>query len=251
MFLLANRSFRDAGLPGVTNPLDPVQVGGFLAQSQFSPRTMLGQQQLVYLRTDLLKAQQDGVTWKFVLTAEPIQKLGVVGASDRYEGYAAERHSLLKFIDANGIQNVVFVAADIHGTLVNNLNYFDPVSMSPKPVAAWETTTGPVAFADPFGPTVIELANAAGLLTPAQVATYDFLLANRLYPQLETFIQSLIDNVLTQANAALASTVFGANFYDPLGLAGSGIPHTLMAGSWTPPTPMAGLSSRSTPSARP
>ncbi|MGQ9686049.1 MAG: alkaline phosphatase D family protein [Thiobacillaceae bacterium] len=233
LFLLDNRSFRDAGLPGVTNPLDPVQVGDFLTQSQFSPRTMLGQQQLVDLQTDLFKAQQDGVTWKFVLTGEPIQKLGVVGASDRYEGYAAERDALLKFIDANGIQNVVFVAADIHGTLVNNLNYFDPVSMSTKPVAAWEITTGPVAYADPFGPTVIELANAAGLLAPAQVATYNFLLANRLYPLLETFTQGLIDNLLTQANAALASTVFGANFYDPLGLDGSGIPHTLKAGSWT------------------
>lgn len=233
LFLLDNRSFRDVGLPGVSNPLDPVQVGNFLAQSQSLPRTMLGQQQLVDLRTDLLKAQQDGVTWKFVLTAEPIQKLGVVAASDRYEGYAAERDALLKFIDANGIQNVVFVAADIHGTVVNNLNYFDPVSGSTKPIAAWEITTGPVAFADPFGPTVVELAYDAGLLTPGQVATYNLLLANKLYPQLETFVQGLINNLLTQANTALASTVFGANFYDPIGLDGSGIPHTLLAGSWT------------------
>ncbi len=233
LFLLDNRSFRDAGLPGVTNPLDPSQVGAFLQASQFAPRTLLGQQQLTDLQTDLLQAQQDGVTWKFVLTAEPIQKLGVVGASDRYEGYAAERDALLKFIDANGIQNVVFVAADVHGTVVNNLNYFDPVSMTTKPVAAWEITTGPVAFADPFGPTVIELASAAGLLTPGQQALYNLLLANRMYPQLESFVQGLIDGVLTQANAALAATAFGANFYDPIGLTGSGIPHTLLAGGWT------------------
>ena len=233
LFLLDNRSFRDAGLPGVTNPLNPAQVGGFLSQSQFTPRTMLGQQQVTDLKADLLRAQQDGVTWKFVLTAEPIQKLGVVGASDRYEGYAAERDDLLKFIDANGIQNVVFVAADVHGTVVNNLNYFDPVAMTTKPVAAWEITTGPVAFADPFGPTVVGLAQAAGLLSPAQAATYQFLLANRLYPQLESFIQGLIDAVLTQANAALAATVFGGSFYDPIGLTGSDIPHTLLAGGWT------------------
>ncbi len=233
LFLLDNRSFRDAGLPGVSNPLDPVQVGTFLTQSQFAPRTLLGAAQFADLQADLLEAQQDGVTWKFVLTGEPMQKLGVVGASDRYEGYAAERDALLKFIDANGIQNVVFVSADVHGTVVNNLNYFDPASMSTKPVAAWEITTGPVAFADPFGPTVIELASAAGLLTPAQRATYDFLLANKLYPQLESFIQGLINGVLTQANAALAATPFGANFYDPLGLDGSGIPATLLAGGWT------------------
>lgn len=233
LFLLDNRSFRDAGLPGVSNPLDPVQVGNFLTQSQFAPRTLLGAAQVSELKADLLKAQQDGVTWKFVLTAEPIQKLGVVGASDRFEGYARERDDLLKFIDVNGIQNVVFVAADVHGTVVNNLNYFDPVTLSTKPVAAWEITTGPVAFADPFGPTVVQLASAAGLLSPAQLATYNFLLANRLYPQLESFIQGLIDGVLTQANAALATTVFGPSFYDPLGLTGSNIPHTLLAGGWT------------------
>jgi len=185
------------------------------------------------LKADLLKAQQEGVTWKFVLTAEPIQKLGVVGASDRFEGYAAERDALLKFIDVNRIDNVVFIAADIHGTVVNNLNYFDPLTMQTKPVAAWEITTGPVAFADPFGPTVIELANAAGLITPAQLATYNFLLANRMYPQLEAFIQGLINGVFAQANAALAATVFGGSFYDPIGLTGSGIPHTLLAGGWT------------------
>jgi alkaline phosphatase D len=233
LMLLDNRSFRDAGLPGVTNPLDPVQVGNFLTQSQFAPRTMLGVAQFNDLKADLLKAQQEGVTWKFVLTAEPIQKLGVVGASDRFEGYAAERDALLRFIDVNGIDNVVFIAADIHGTVVNNLNYFDPLTMQTKPVAAWEITTGPVAFADPFGPTVIELANAAGLITPAQKATYDFLLANRMYPQLEAFIQGLVNGVFAQANAALAATVFGGSFYDPIGLAGSGIPHTLLAGGWT------------------
>jgi phosphodiesterase/alkaline phosphatase D-like protein len=233
LMLLDNRSFRDVGLPAVTNPLDPAQVGSFLTQSQFLPRTMLGQPQLADLKADLLQAQQDGVTWKFVLTAEPIQKLGVVGASDRFEGYAAERDALLKFIDVNGIQNVVFIAADIHGTVVNNLNYFDPASMTTKPIAAWEITTGPVAFAEPFGPTVIELASAAGLLSPSQLATYNFLLANKLYPHLESFVHGLLDNFFAQANATLAATPFGANFYDPIGLTGSNIPHSLLAGGWT------------------
>ena len=44
-----------------------------------------------------------------------IQNLGLFHAEDRYEGYAAERTDLLKFIKANGINNVVFIAAGLHG----------------------------------------------------------------------------------------------------------------------------------------
>jgi phosphodiesterase/alkaline phosphatase D-like protein len=233
MFLLDNRSFRDQELPGVSNPLDPIQVGGFLQASQFANRTMLGQQQLTDLKADLLQAQNDGVTWKFVMVAEPIQKLGVVGGADRFEGYAAERDALLKFIDVNGIDNVVFVSADIHGTVVNNLNYFDNATFQTRNVKAWEITTGAVAYADPFGPTVIDLANQAGLLSPADLATYQFLLANGMNAQLEGFIQGLVNNLLTLGNNALSVTPFGASYYDLLGLNGSNIPATLLQGAYT------------------
>lgn len=82
---------------------------------------MLGSQQLADLKADLLSAQVGGVPWKFVMVPEPIQQLGVNGAADRFEGYYAERNDLLSYIDQNEIQNVAFVAADIHGTLVNDL----------------------------------------------------------------------------------------------------------------------------------
>lgn len=103
-FVLDARSFRDAGLPGVADLSDPTQVAAFLARSfDIDPatgqptarRTLLGQAQLDDLKRDLLQADQAGVTWKFVLVPEPIQNLGVLAASDRFEGYAAERTELL------------------------------------------------------------------------------------------------------------------------------------------------------------
>lgn len=44
-----------------------------------------------------------GVVWEFVMLPEPIQNLGLLGASDRYEGYVHERTELLKFVDDHDI----------------------------------------------------------------------------------------------------------------------------------------------------
>jgi alkaline phosphatase D len=122
--LLDARSFRDQEL----KPADlgnPADVARFVARSFVPGRTLLGRVQLEDLKADLQKAERQGITWKFVMVPEPIQNLGLLVAEDRYEGYAAERTELLKFIHDHHIDNVVFVSADIHGTLVNNLTYQD------------------------------------------------------------------------------------------------------------------------------
>lgn len=216
VFLLDARSFRDQGLSPVVNPNDPAQVGAFLSNSFNPSRTLLGQAQLTEMKQDLLEAQKNGILWKFILLPEPIQNLGVVGASDRYEGYAAERSQLLAFIDQNNIENVVFVTADLHGTLVNNLTY-QTIPFGPQiPTSAFEIITGSVAFDAPFGPTVIDIALAAGLITPAQKAFYDSL------PRAgkDKFVQALVNNQLS---------LFG---YDPLGLDTSKVAATLLQGSY-------------------
>lgn len=201
-FVLDARSFRDTELPGVTNPSDPTQVGTFLAKSFDPSRTLLGRQQVQDLKADLLKAQQDGTTWKFVMIPEPIENLGVLAASDRFEGYAAERTEILKFIDDNKVSNVVFVSADIHGTLVNNLTYQTAPGQPQIATSAFEVVTGPVGYDAPFGPTVAELALSAGLITPAQKATYDAL------PDAgkEAFITQIVNGGLAPLG------------YDPVGL---------------------------------
>lgn len=177
LHILDSRSFRDQELPDVSDITNPAQVGGFIAQSfdagSSTTRTLLGKPQLDRLKDDLLAAQTDNVIWKFVMLPEPIQNLGVLAASDRYEGYASERSELLRFIDENGIKNVVFVTADIHGTLINDLTYqrrediLSALATSGNPLAApqiktsaFEISTGSVAFEPGFGDTVIGLLSA-------------------------------------------------------------------------------------------
>ena len=147
---------------------------------------------------------------------EPIQNLGVIGASDRFEGYAAERTALLSFIVAQGIQNVVFVTADLHGTFVNNLTYSNGPGQAQIATGAFEVITGAVAFDAPLGPSLIEIGALAGLLTPAQVAFYQSL------PRAgkDAFVRNLVDSAITPLG------------YDPLGLEGSPIDATLEAGSY-------------------
>ncbi|MCA8948110.1 MAG: alkaline phosphatase D family protein [Planctomycetes bacterium] len=216
MILLDARSFRDQELPAVANPLDPIAVGQFLAASFDPNRTMLGAPQLARAQQDLLAAHQAGVTWKFVMVPEPIQNLGVVGASDRFEGYAAERTALLQFIDSNDIDNVVFVTADLHGTFVNEVSYQLGPAQPSIPTGAFEVITGSVAFDAPLGPSLIEIAALAGLITPQQQAFYDSLpLAGK-----DAFVRQLVDSSIAPLG------------YDALGLANGPIAATLLAGSY-------------------
>ncbi|MCS6814866.1 MAG: alkaline phosphatase D family protein, partial [Cyanobacteria bacterium] len=172
MIVLDSRSFRDAQLA----PANLANPTAFLAAAFNPNRTLLGRQQVEDLKRDLLDAQAKGITWKFVTIPEPIQNFGVVNAEDRFEGYAAERTEILKFIDDNKISNVVFIAGDFHGTIVNNLTYQTAPGGAQIATNAFEIVTGPAAFANGlFGPTVINLAAAAGLISPAEVAAYNAL----------------------------------------------------------------------------
>ena len=209
VIVLDNRSFRDTELPpaDLSNPAD---IGRFLYQAFDPSRTMLGAAQLEDLKKSLVQAQERGVVWKFILTPEPVQNLGVLLASDRFEGYAAERTAILKFIADQHIDNVVFVTADIHGTLVNNLTYqlgpFQPQLAS----GAFEVVTGAVAFEEPFGPTVAAIAAELGFISPLQKAYYDSLPA---YPGLgkDNFIEQLVNGQIVPLG------------YDPIGLINSNI----------------------------
>jgi 3-phytase/alkaline phosphatase D len=215
LFLLDARSFRDEELPPVENPLDAAEVSEFLTASFHPERTMLGRAQIEDLKKDLLLAHREGVTWKFIFVPEPIQNLGVLAAGDRFEGYAAERTELLRFIDQRDIANVVFVAADIHGTLVNNLTYQLAPFQPQIPLASFEITTGPVAYDAPFGATVIRLARERGLdLRPF----YDGLPREGK----DFFVTFLLNAFLLLLG------------YDPVGLEGSLIDAELLAGTYYP-----------------
>jgi phosphodiesterase/alkaline phosphatase D-like protein len=218
IFVLDARSFRDTEVPGIAfdQVTDKAKIDAFLASTYKPGRTLLGKAQLDTLKADLLAAQKAGVTWKFILLPEPIQNLGIVAAQDRYEGYAAERADLLAFIKTNNLANVVFITADFHGTIINNLAYQTAPDQALIPVDAWEIITGPVAFAKPFGPTVIDLAAAAGLLKPEQKTLYSVAPVN------------VKDSIIKQ----LVDAQMKALGYDPVGLQDSSIPATLIKGDY-------------------
>ncbi len=190
--MLDARSFRDVQLPPVADPTDPLSIIAFLASTFTPDRTLLGEPQLEQLKADLLADQAAGVTWKIVVIPEPIQNFGVVNAEDRFEGYAAERTELLSFIGEAGIENVVFVAGDFHGTIVNDLAYQVPgkAGLDSIPIPAFEIVTGPMAFfGGRFGPSVATIAAAAGLITPEQFAFYQSLDT----PGQDAFVRELVD----------------------------------------------------------
>jgi phosphodiesterase/alkaline phosphatase D-like protein len=219
VLILDARSFRDAPLPVVTNPFDANEAEAFLVSTFAADRTMLGRAQIDRLKADLSDSQQEGITWKFVIIPEPIQNFGIINAEDRFEGYAAERTELLKFIHENHIENVVFVAGDFHGTIVNNLAYQelltggteDAVVVEYTPISAFEVITGPVAFFDALlGPSTVNLAASAGVLSPFLKAFYDKL---PVAPDPDSIVNDKDDFLKSLVNTQLE--VFD---YDPIGL---------------------------------
>ncbi|MGK7955706.1 MAG: alkaline phosphatase D family protein, partial [Crocosphaera sp.] len=151
VFVLDTRSFRDDALDGPENFLDPGDRLEVLEQSLTEDRTLLGSVQLLDLKQDLLDAENNGVTWKFVMVPEPIQNIFPGINTDAFEGYGKERTEILKFINENSIDNVVFVAADVHTTFVNNLTYQEEANGEQIATSAFEITTGAVAFEQPTG----------------------------------------------------------------------------------------------------
>ena len=208
VIVLDARSFRDAPIAAWNGT--PADLPRFFAEAFAPGRTMLGRPQIERLKADLLEAQAQGILWKFVHVPEPIQNLGPLAAVDRFEGYAAERTELLRFIDENRIDNVVFVAADIHGTVANNLTYQRAPGGPQIAIPSFEITTGSVAFDPPFGPAALGLARALGLITEAQFAFWQSL---PVAPDLDSipndkddFFKLIIDQTITPLG------------YDPVGL---------------------------------
>src|SRR5262245_42863798 len=217
------RSFRDAELPAPANPFDPLQAAQFL-QASFDPhRTMLGDVQLARLERDLLDARDHGITWKFVMLGEPIQNFGP-NSGDRYEGYAAERDALLKFIADDHIENVVFVSADHHWTSVNNLTYQDALGGPQIASSAFEVNTV-AAAALSAAPLLPAAAFQLGLISAQQLALYNSLPnapdTDSIPNDKDDFVKSILNGYMTKLG------------YDPIGLESGGPIHaTLLQGDY-------------------
>jgi len=134
----APQSVRDAFAslaPGLRNPVPPA----CLAALTDSARTMLGAAQYAAF-TRAVRAST--ATWKVIVNEVPIQQYYAL-PYDRWEGYAAERERLLRFLQAN-VRNVVFLTTDTHANLVNEVRY-RTLGGPPESSGMWEVVTGPVA----------------------------------------------------------------------------------------------------------
>ena len=238
ILILDARSFRDRELAGVANPLDSAEIDRFNALSfdidsvtgdPLPRRTMLGVAQLKDIKDDLLAAHESGVLWKFVMVPEPIQNLGAAQAQDRFDGYASERTELLQFIDEHWIRNVVFVSADIHGTVVNNLVYQLGPGEEQIPIPAFEVVTGSVAYDRPFGPTTFD--EAAKVSVPIFGNLLSFLLTNVGVTDRAGF-DALPLNERDSKYGEIMDFLLGVQGLDQTGLDGSGIDAELLAGGY-------------------
>jgi len=215
VFLIDARTFRDPPIAEAANPFQAADAQAFQEASFDPTRTMLGPVQLADLMADLLDAQQRGIVWKFVLFPEPIQLFGPTLAEDRFEGYAYERTQLLRFIDLQSINNVVFIVADIHASIVNNLTYQRFPGDRVFSIPSFEITTGPVAYAEPLGPTVLNVFLMGDL-------------GRALFSLTEHWNRAARDKFITFLSGAVLQ-LFG---YDPIGLEHSPIRATLLEGSY-------------------
>src|SRR5215210_1899811 len=198
VFFLDERSFRDAGAddagtcdnpPGSGNrdlaPMAPQRIrttfSAIVPQLASPPppacvarindpsRDYLGASQ--YARfTQAIKRSK--ATFKVVMNELPIQQF-YVDPYDRWEGYAAERQRLVTFLRDN-VRNVVFLTADVHANLVNDVRLKTLEDGGPVDSGILEVTSGP-AGTDTFktdinddtgNPQVGDLANTFFLRRP-------------------------------------------------------------------------------------
>jgi alkaline phosphatase D len=104
-------------------------------------RKFLGADQL----NDFMKRLKGSkAKFKIVMNEVPIQQFYAL-PYDRWEGYEAERQTLLKFIQGN-VKNVVFLTTDTHANMYNDVRLATfPEEGGPTDTGIKEMVTGPVA----------------------------------------------------------------------------------------------------------
>src|SRR5437867_2156565 len=100
-------------------------------------RTMLGTTQKTMFENALLNSK---AKFKIVISSVNMEQTYAF-PYDNWEGYAAERSEILKFIADHSIKNVIFMSTDSHLNLMNQV-FIDKFT-NPKEIAN-EVVTGPV-----------------------------------------------------------------------------------------------------------
>jgi alkaline phosphatase D len=128
------------------------------AQWHEGPANLLGSAQVAWLKHELKMSR---ATWKVIASAAPLGLVGNGATEEPPAGREIEIGNLLAFIKHAGIDNVVWITAELHYTAAH---YYDPnkaAFQDFKPF--WEFVSGPIhagtwrptALDRTFGPTVI------------------------------------------------------------------------------------------------
>ncbi len=135
----STRNTFSALLPALADPPPP----GCVELINDPNRTMLGADQLARFEQQIARSK---ATFKVVMNELPIQQY-YADPYDRWEGYEAERQAVLSYLQQN-VDNVVFLTADVHATLVNDarFNTLGPGGVQNSGIL--DVTTGPIATAD-------------------------------------------------------------------------------------------------------
>jgi len=186
IFMLDSRQYRDAAVPSIFG-------GGIMTPESAAPgRSMLGADQRGWFLDGLTAAHADGVRWKVVGNPQPIAPLrivdldtpelraldptlvkhaGVYFGMESWDGFAAERDTILEHLRAGGIGGTTFLSGDVHAFFAGGLraDYDDDRS----PVVAHDFAGGAIS-STPGGPHTA-LVDTGTQLTPG----FDFVNGNR------------------------------------------------------------------------
>jgi alkaline phosphatase D len=121
-------------VPALAAPAPPACV----ARISDPARTFLGARQLARFTSAVKRSK---ATFKVVMNELPIQQF-YLDPYDRWEGYEAERQKLVTFLRDN-VKNVVFLTADVHANLVNDVRLRTLEEGGPINSGILEVTSGP------------------------------------------------------------------------------------------------------------
>jgi len=111
-----------------------------LARIRDPSRTLLGDAQFTRFTQAVARSN---ATFKVILNEVPIQQFYAL-PYDRWEGYAAERDKLLRFLHDN-VKNVIFLTTDTHANFINDARFQTLEPGGPMDSGITEVITGPAA----------------------------------------------------------------------------------------------------------
>jgi phosphodiesterase/alkaline phosphatase D-like protein len=135
----STRTLFSAVTPSLAAPVSPACTAAINDPN----RTFLGARQLAAFKNAIKKST---ARFKVIVNEMPIQQYYIL-PYDRWEGFAAERDQLLRYLQQN-VKNVVFLTTDVHATLINDARFKTLESGGPENSGIMDVTVGPVATAN-------------------------------------------------------------------------------------------------------